>query len=67
MSNDASLPVEKRYGYTSVMDAAVRIMREEGPTAFFKGASPFAIRAMVVGGTQVLATECRQRTTRDPD
>lgn len=53
MSNDASLPVEKRRGYSSVFDAIVRIAREDGLGAFYRGSQPFVMRAMVVGGTQV--------------
>tara|TARA_B110001452_G_scaffold264145_1_gene266693 strand:- start:535 stop:1431 length:897 start_codon:yes stop_codon:yes gene_type:complete len=53
MSNDASLPAEQRRGYTSVFDAIVRIAREDGLSAFYRGVQPFAMRAMLVGGTQV--------------
>jgi len=53
MSNDASLPVDQRRGYTSVFDAVIRIAREDGLAAFYRGSQPFVLRAMVVGGTQV--------------
>jgi len=53
MSNDASLPAAERRNYKSVVDAAARITREEGPAAFFRGSQPFVMRAMLVGGTQV--------------
>jgi len=53
MSNDASLPLEQRRGYSSVFDAIVRIAREDGLGAFYRGSQPFVMRAMVVGGTQV--------------
>jgi len=53
MSNDASLPVEQRRNYSSVFDAFVRIARDEGFAAFYRGSQPFVYRAMVVGGTQV--------------
>jgi solute carrier family 25 oxoglutarate transporter 11 len=53
MSNDASLPVDKRRGYSSVFSAITRIASEEGPAAFYRGSQPFVMRAMVVGGTQV--------------
>ena len=53
MSNDASLPVAERRGYSNVFSAISRIMTEEGPAAFYRGSQPFVIRAMVVGGTQV--------------
>ena len=53
MSNDASLPVAERRGYTNVFNAITRIASEEGPAAFYRGSQPFVMRAMVVGGTQV--------------
>lgn len=53
MSNDASLPVEQQRGYKSVFDAIVRIAKEDGLSAFYRGVQPFAMRAMLVGGTQV--------------
>jgi len=53
MSNDASLPADQRRGYTSVMNACVRIAKEDGLGAFYRGVQPFAMRAMLVGGTQV--------------
>lgn len=53
MSNDASLPVDQRRGYTSVVDAIARIAKEDGLSAFYRGVQPFAMRAMLVGGTQV--------------
>ena len=53
MSNDASLPVEQQRGYKSVFDAVVRIAKEDGLSAFYRGVQPFAMRAMLVGGTQV--------------
>jgi solute carrier family 25 oxoglutarate transporter 11 len=53
MSNDASLPAEKRRNYGNVFNAVMRIAREEGVPAFWRGSQPFVMRAMVVGGTQV--------------
>ena len=53
MSNDASLPEAQRRNYSSVVEAAVRIVREEGLSAFYRGSQPFVMRAMLVGGTQV--------------
>jgi len=53
MSNDSSLPVESRRGYKSVLDCGVRIAREEGVRAFWRGSMPFVNRAMLVGVTQV--------------
>lgn len=53
MSNDASLPPDKQRGYKSVFDAIIRIAKEDGLGAFYRGVQPFAMRAMLVGGTQV--------------
>jgi len=53
MSNDMALPVGQRRGYRSVVDAAVRIAREEGVATFWRGSTPFVNRAMLVGATQV--------------
>ena len=53
MSNDKSLPVEQRRNYKGVSDAAIRIIKEEGVSAFWRGSVPFVNRAMLVGATQV--------------
>lgn len=53
MSNDASLPKEERRNYKNVVDAATRIVKEEGVGAFWRGSMPFVQRAMMVGVFQV--------------
>jgi len=53
LSNDSSLPLDKRRNYKGVINAFVRILKEEGPKTFFSGAGPFMNRAMVVGAVQV--------------
>jgi len=53
MSNDKTLPAAERRNYTSVVDTASRIVREEGVTAFWRGSNPFVARAMMVGVFQV--------------
>jgi len=53
MSNDSTLPVDKRRNYKGVMDVAWRIMKEEGVATFWRGSAPFVQRAMLVGVTQV--------------
>jgi len=53
MSNDSTLPKEERRNYKNVVDTATRIIKEEGPTAFWRGSSPFVQRAMMVGVFQV--------------
>jgi len=53
MSNDASLPAAERRNYRGVVDCAMRIAREEGVPAFWRGSTPFVARACLVGATQV--------------
>eukprot|EP00929_Paragymnodinium_shiwhaense_P040301 TRINITY_DN21057_c0_g1_i1.p1 TRINITY_DN21057_c0_g1~~TRINITY_DN21057_c0_g1_i1.p1 ORF type:complete len:300 (+),score=56.52 TRINITY_DN21057_c0_g1_i1:70-969(+) len=53
MSNDATLPPEKRRNYASVVNCATRIASEEGVGAFWRGSTPFVTRACLVGATQV--------------
>eukprot|EP00419_Tripos_fusus_P029881 CAMPEP_0172718098 /NCGR_PEP_ID=MMETSP1074-20121228/73356_1 /TAXON_ID=2916 /ORGANISM="Ceratium fusus, Strain PA161109" /LENGTH=202 /DNA_ID=CAMNT_0013543185 /DNA_START=282 /DNA_END=890 /DNA_ORIENTATION=- len=53
MSNDNSLPVAERRNYKGIMDCASRIVREEGIPAFWRGSTPFVMRASLVGATQV--------------
>jgi len=53
ISNDSTLPADKRRNYTGVVNAFSRIMKEEGPKAFLSGSGPFVNRAMLVGAVQV--------------
>jgi solute carrier family 25 oxoglutarate transporter 11 len=53
ISNDNTLPLEKRRNYTGVLNAFQRIFREEGVSAFFRGSGPFVNRALLVGAVQV--------------
>ena len=53
LTNDASLPAEKRRNYKHVGDAFVRIVKEDGPFAFWRGCMPFVQRCMLVGAVQV--------------
>ena len=53
MSNDKTLPEAERRNYTSVFNTASRIIKEEGPLAFWRGSNPFVFRAMMVGVFQV--------------
>lgn len=53
ISNDSTLPAEKKRNYKGIIDAFGRILREEGPKAFLSGAGPFVNRAMLVGAVQV--------------
>ena len=54
MSNDVSLPADKRRNYTGLMDVTQRIIKEEGVSAFWRGSTPFVQRAMLVGVFQGL-------------
>jgi solute carrier family 25 oxoglutarate transporter 11 len=53
MQGDGRLPPSERRNYKSFFDALVRIPREEGLFAYWKGASPTVFRAMVVSMTQL--------------
>ena len=53
LSNDATLPVAERRNYKGFVDTFARIIREEGFGAFWRGSSPFVMRAMLVGIFQV--------------
>lgn len=53
LSNDATLPADKRRNYSGVVNAFTRIMKEEGGMTFFSGSGPFVSRAMLVGVVQV--------------
>uniref|UniRef100_A0A7S1VDI0 Mitochondrial carrier protein n=1 Tax=Sexangularia sp. CB-2014 TaxID=1486929 RepID=A0A7S1VDI0_9EUKA len=53
MANDASLPTAEKRNYTSIFNAATRIASEEGVATFWRGATPFAQRAVLVGICQV--------------
>merc|ERR1712018_1041282 len=53
MTSDGNLPPEQRRNYKSVFDALIRIFREEGLTALWRGAIPTMGRAMVVNAAQL--------------
>jgi len=53
MTSDGSLPVEKRRNYSSVVNALVRIQREEGLLAPWRGAVPTMARSCVVNAAQL--------------
>lgn len=53
MSNDSTLPVDERRNYKGLVDTTIRIVKEEGVTAFWRGSTPFVQRAMMVGVFQV--------------
>ena len=53
MTSDGNLPVDQRRNYKSVVDALVRILREEGLFTLWRGAIPTMGRAMVVNAAQL--------------
>ena len=53
ISNDNSLPMDKRRNYRGVSNAFSRILKEEGFLAFFNGSGPLVSRACVAGAIQV--------------
>jgi solute carrier family 25 oxoglutarate transporter 11 len=48
MQADSRLPVEERRNYSSVGNAFSRIVKEEGFSALWRGATPTVIRAIVL-------------------
>jgi len=48
MQSDAVLPAETRRGYKNVVDALLRMVKEEGLKGFFTGASPTIVRGLAI-------------------
>ena len=53
MTSDGNLPVDQRRNYKSVFDAIIRIFKEEGLAALWRGAIPTMGRAAVVNAAQL--------------
>ncbi|XP_022116036.1 mitochondrial 2-oxoglutarate/malate carrier protein [Pieris rapae] len=53
MTADGRLPAEQRRNYKNVVDALLRIIREEGVLKLWRGAMPTVGRAMVVNAAQL--------------
>lgn len=53
MTSDGRLPAEQRRGYTSVGNALVRIIREEGLLTLWRGCAPTVGRAVVLNCAQL--------------
>lgn len=53
MTADGRLPLEERRNYSNVVDALIRIYREEGIKTWWRGAVPTMGRAMVVNAVQL--------------
>ena len=53
MTSDGRLPASERRNYKNVFNALIRITREEGVAAMWRGAIPTMGRSMVVNGAQL--------------
>ncbi|KAK6028264.1 hypothetical protein OSTOST_05688, partial [Ostertagia ostertagi] len=53
MTGDGHLPPEQRRNYKNVVDALIRVIKEEGVLVLFRGCTPTVIRAMVVNAAQL--------------
>lgn len=53
MTSDGRLPAAERRNYRNVVDALVRMAREEGILTLWRGAVPTMGRAMVVNAAQL--------------
>ncbi|MFH4984583.1 hypothetical protein AB6A40_011292 [Gnathostoma spinigerum] len=53
MTSDGRLPLDQQRKYKHVVDALVRIVREEGVLTLWRGCIPTVIRAMVVNAAQL--------------
>jgi len=62
MTADSKLPVAEQRSYTSVVNCCVRVAREEGFTALWRGASITIMRACVLASLQMgVTSEAKQR------
>ncbi|EFO21996.1 2-oxoglutarate/malate carrier protein [Loa loa] len=53
MCADGRLPPEQRRRYKNVLDALLRVIREEGVFTLWRGCGPTVLRAMTVNATQL--------------
>lgn len=53
MTSDGRLPLAERRNYKNVVDALMRVVKEEGLLTLWRGAIPTMGRAMVVNGAQL--------------
>uniref|UniRef100_A0A1I8ESI2 Mitochondrial 2-oxoglutarate/malate carrier protein n=1 Tax=Wuchereria bancrofti TaxID=6293 RepID=A0A1I8ESI2_WUCBA len=53
MCTDGRLPPEQRRQYKNVLDALVRVVREEGVSTLWRGCGPTVLRAMTVNAAQL--------------
>lgn len=53
MTGDGHLPPDHRRNYKNVIDALIRIIKEEGPLALYRGCAPTVARSVVSNGAQL--------------
>ncbi|WFD32786.1 hypothetical protein MSPP1_003837 [Malassezia sp. CBS 17886] len=53
MTSDVYRPADQRFGYTGALNGIVRITREEGVAALFRGVTPNAVRATLMNSSQL--------------
>ena len=56
MSADSKLPLGERRNYTSVFNCLSRIVKEEGPTQLWRGATPTVVRATLLSSASLGVT-----------
>lgn len=70
MQADSTLPVDQRRGYKNVVDALIKITREEGMAGLFSGNTPVVLRAMALNvgmlATNDQANESLKPYIKDP-
>ncbi|KAK4667452.1 Mitochondrial dicarboxylate transporter [Podospora pseudopauciseta] len=62
MQHDASLPEHKRRNYRHAGDGLVRMIREEGVGALFRGVGPNSLRAAAMTASQLASYDIFKRT-----
>jgi len=56
MSADSKLPLRERRNYTGVLNCLTRIVKEEGPTQLWRGATPTVVRATLLSSASLGVT-----------
>ena len=57
MQADMTLPASERRGYSGVGNALIRIVREEGVTALWRGSTPTVVRAMALNASMMSTSD----------
>jgi dicarboxylate transporter 10 len=55
MQNDRALPIEKQRNYRNAFDGIIRITRDEGVRALFRGLGPNMLRGVLMTASQVVS------------